>query len=326
MMPDHMQQAIMTVARTDVATLHEAFTVQQALDDIRSRGLGERIVYFYVVDSEGALVGVVPTRRLLIAPLEQRLSEVMIRRVVTIPEEATVLDALEAFAIHRLLAFPVVDRQRRIVGVVDVGLFSDEVFDLTEREQMGEVFEAIGFRVSEVRDASPFRAFRFRFPWLTATIVSGTLCALLVSAYEVTLAQALVLAFFMTLVLGLGESVSIQSMTVAIHALHSTRPTLRWYAAAFRREVGTALLLGAACGVTVGAIVWLWRGTAVEAVAIGSSLVLTLAAASLFGLSVPTVLHALRLDPKIAAGPVTLALADVCTILIYFALATALLR
>jgi magnesium transporter len=64
----------------------------------------------------------------------------------------------------------------------------------------------------------------------------------------------------------------------------------------------------------------------VEAVAIGSSLVLTLAAASLFGLSVPTLLHALRLDPKIAAGPVTLALADVCTIVIYFMLATALLR
>ncbi|PWB70277.1 MAG: magnesium transporter MgtE [Holophagae bacterium] len=325
-MTDHMQQPIMTVARTDVATLHEAFTVQQALDDIRSRGLGERIVYFYVVDADGALVGVVPTRRLLIAPLEQRLSEVMIRRVVTISAEATVLDALEAFAIHRLLAFPVVDRHRRILGVVDVGLFSDEVFDLTERERMGEVFEAIGFRVSQVRDVSPLRAFRFRFPWLTATIASGTVCALLVSAFEVTLAQALVLAFFLTLVLGLGESVSIQSMTVAIHALRSTRPTLRWYVSAFRRELGTALLLGAACGLTVGAVVWLWRGAAVEAVAIGSSLVLTLAAASLFGLSVPTLLHALRLDPKIAAGPVTLALADVCTIVIYFMLATALLR
>ena len=325
-MTDHMQQPIMTVARTDVATLREEFTVRQALDDIRSRGLGERIVYFYVVDAEGALVGVVPTRRLLIAPLEQRLSEVMIRRVVTIPEDATVLDALEAFAIHRLLAFPVVDQQRRIVGVVDVGLFSDEVFDLTEREQMGEVFEAIGFRVSEVRDASPLRAFRFRFPWLTATIASGTLCALLVSAFEVTLAQALVLAFFLTLVLGLGESVSIQSMTVAIHALRSTRPTLRWYLAAFRRELGTALLLGAACGLTVGAVVWLWRGTPVEAAAIGCSLVMTLTAASLFGLSVPTLLHALRLDPKIAAGPITLALSDVCTIVIYFTLATALLR
>jgi len=321
-----MQQPVTTVARTDFATLHECLTVQQALDDIRSRGLGERIVYFYVVDDRDALVGVVPTRRLLIAPLDQRLSEVMIRRVVTISETATVFDACEMFAIHRLLAFPVVDPQRRIKGVVDVSVFSDEVFDLTERERMSEVFESIGFRVSQVRDASPLRAFRFRFPWLTATIVSGTVCALLVSAYEVTLAQALVLAFFMTLVLGLGESVSIQSMTVAIHALRAVRPTLRWYVAAFRRELGTALLLGGASGLAVGSIVWLWRGAGLEAIAIGSSLVVTLAAASLFGLSVPTVLHAVKLDPKIAAGPITLALADICTILVYFTLATVLLR
>ena len=324
-MTDHMQQPVMTVARTDFATLHQDLTVQQALDDIRSRGLGERIVYFYVADDSGALVGVVPTRRLLIAPLDQPLSEVMIRRVVTIPVEATVLEALEAFAIHRLLAFPVVDPDRHIVGVVDVSVFSDEVFDLTERERMSEVFESIGFRLSQVRDASPLRAFRFRFPWLAATIASGSLCALLVSAYEVTLAQALVLAFFLTLVLGLGESVSVQSMTVAIHALRSTRPTLRWYARALGRELGTAVLLGAACGVTVGVIAWLWRGTGLEALAIGGSLLMTISAASLFGLSVPTVLHAARLDPKIAAGPITLALADLCTILIYFSLATALL-
>jgi len=115
-------------------------------------------------------------------------------------------------------------------------------------------------------------------------------------------------------------------MTVAIHALRSMRPTVRWYAAAARRELGAALLLGAACGATVGVIVWLWRGAGLEAVAIGGSLVVSLTAASLFGLSVPTLLHAARLDPKIAAGPVTLALADICTILIYFTLASALLR
>ena len=110
------------------------------------------------------------------------------------------------------------------------------------------VFEAIGFHVAQVRDASPLRAFRFRFPWLLATIGSGTLCALLAGRFEVTLARSLVLTFFLTMVLGLGESVSIQSMTVAIQALRATRPTLRWYVRALRREAGTALLLGVGCG------------------------------------------------------------------------------
>jgi magnesium transporter len=323
--PDHLQQPVLTVARKDVATLREDFGVGQALDAIRQRGVGEKIVYFYVVDSNDRLVGVLPTRRLLTAPLEQRLSDVMIAGVVAIPQSATVLEACEAFVLHKFLAFPVVDENQRIVGVVDVGLLSEEAFDIAEREQTDALFESIGFRISQVRDASPVRAFRFRFPWLLATIGSGTLCALLASVYEVTLTRSIVLTFFLTLVLGLGESVSVQSMTVTIQALRVTPPTLGWYVRAFRREAGTATLLGTACGTLVGLIVWLWRDAALAGFAVGASILLALCAACFFGLSVPALLHALKLDPKIAAGPVTLAFTDIFTLLFYFSLAALLL-
>jgi CBS domain-containing protein len=196
--PNHLYQPVLTVARKDVAMLRQDLTVQQALDAIRQRGIGEKIVYFYVVDADDRLAGVLPTRRLLTAPLEQRLADLMIARVVAIPETATVMEACEAFVLHKFLAFPVVDAQRRIVGVVDAGLLTDEAFDIAEREQAEGLFESIGFHLSQVRDASPMRAFRFRFPWLLATISSGTICALLASAYEVTLAKSIVLAFFLT--------------------------------------------------------------------------------------------------------------------------------
>jgi magnesium transporter len=150
---DFVHQPIMAVAEKDVVTLKKDFTVQQALDDIRSRRLGERIVYFYVVDDDGKLVGVLPTRRLLTAPLDKRLSEVMLNEVITLPHSATVLDAFEMFSVHRLLALPVVDEQGRIVGVVDIGLFTDEMFDIAKRERLQEVFELIGFRISQVREA-----------------------------------------------------------------------------------------------------------------------------------------------------------------------------
>ena len=321
--PDHLQQPVMTVARKDVATLRQDLAVRDALDTIRGRELGEKIVYFYVVDEQERLAGVVPTRRLLTAALDQRLRDIMVPRVVAIPHTATLLEACEAFVLHKFLAFPVVDDQRRIVGLVDVSFFTQEVFDIAGRQE--EVFEALGFHVAQVRDASPLRAFQFRFPWLLATIASGTLCALLAGAFELTLARSLVLAFFLTLVLGLGESVSIQSMTVTIQALRAMRPTLRWYVRAFRREAGTALLLGAACGTLVGLIVWSWRGNALAGVSIGASLVLAQSAACLFGLSIPSALHALKLDPKIAAGPVTLACTDLFTLLCYFGVAAWLL-
>jgi magnesium transporter len=211
------------------------------------------------------------------------------------------------------------------VGMVDVSLFTGEVLDLAQGEPADDVFEAIGFHVSQVRDASPFKAFRYRFPWLLATIGSGTVCALLAGAYETTLAQSLVLAFFLTMVLGLSESVSIQSMAVTIQALRGARPTMGWYVRAFKREVLTALMIGLGCGLVVAMIVWAWRGDGIAAIAVGSSVVLSLFFASLLGLSVPSLLHTLKLDPKIAAGPITLAATDIITLLLYFTLGTVLL-
>ena len=318
---EHLNEPVLSFARQDFATLAQGLTVEQALAVIRSKGVGEKVIYFYVVDEAQRLVGVVPTRRLLVAQLNQKLEEFMIRNVFAIPHTATVLDACEFFTLHKFFAFPVIDAERHVIGVVDVSLFTDEVFDIAEREQMEGVFEAIGFRVSQVRDASPLRAFRFRFPWLLTTILSGTFCAFLAGAYKLTLAKSLVIAFFLTMILGLGESVSIQSMTVTIQALRNQKPTRHWYLHTLRREMTTALFLGGACGLLVGLIVLIWQHDEPAAFVIGTSVGFCLCAACITGLSVPTLLHALKLDPKIAAGPITLALADIFTLLFYFSLA-----
>lgn len=151
------------------------------------------------------------------------------------------------------------------------------------------------------------------------------MCTLITSFFEVKLAQILVLAFFLTLVLGLGESVSMQTMTMTIHTLRKMKYTLRWYLESFTRELATGLFLGAACGFLVFLITVLCHPRGLVAVAIGGSIMLVIIAACLYGLSIPSVLHALNLDPKIAASPVTLAITDISTILIYFSVAAAIL-
>ena len=308
-------------AHKDFPLLQAEASVQSALETIRREGIGERVIYFYAVDERGRLVGVVPTRRLLTAAPETALREIMVKRVVALPAEATVLEACEFFVLYKFLAFPVVDSDRHVIGVVDADVFMESVLETEETRSEGErydFFEELGFHLAQVRDASPWRVFRYRFPWLLVTVTAGTACALLAGAFEQTLARSLVVAFFLTMVLGLNESVSAQSMTVTIQALRSARPTWRWFTAAFRRELGTALLLGLACGALVAGIVWIWRNDARAAGVIGGSIAASLVSACLFGLGVPSVLHWLKLDPKIAAGPVTLALADFCALVFYF--------
>lgn len=312
------------LARKDFTTLPRQSTVGAALETIRNRGIGERIIYFYVIDEKDRLVGVLPTRRLLISALDRRLEDIMLTPVTAIPASATALEACEFFVLHRFLAFPVVDDHRHLVGVVDVSQFTGEVLDLAERAQTDTTFEALGFRLSEVRKASPWVAFKYRFPWLLATIAGGMACAVIAARFEQTLAAVVVVAFFLALVLGLGESVGAQSMSVAIQRLRALAPTWRNYRAAFKREFLTALLIGGGCGITVFVLAWIWRGSLAAAAVIGVAIGLSLILACVFGLTVPWLLHGLKLDPKIAAGPVTLALTDLTTLLIYFHLATLL--
>jgi magnesium transporter len=320
-------------ARKDFPLLDADMKVGEALERIRREGVGERVIYFYAVDEKKRLVGVVPTRRLLTAPLETPLREIMVRRVVAVPATATVLDACEFFVLYKFFAFPIIDENRRVVGVIDVGLFAEEVLQAGDRETQkpsvpvgDDVFEALGFHLEQVRGASPWRGFHYRFRWLLVTVTAGTLCAILAGFFEATLAKSLVIAFFLTMVLGLNESVSAQSMSVTIQALRAAPVTWGWFAAALRREFLTALLIGLSCGALVGAIVWVWRKDVPGALVIGGSIVISLVSACLVGLCVPSLLHRFKLDPKIAAGPVTLALADTFALVIYFTSAWLVLR
>mgnify|MGYP001085757943 CR=1 FL=1 len=312
-------------ARKDFNSLNKNLTVDEALRKIREEGIGERIVYFYVVDDEEKLVGVLPTRRILTAALEKKIEEIMVNRVAALPSSATVYDACEFFVTYKFLAFPIVNEERKLVGIVDVNLFTEELLnidpDIDERQQVDDVFEQIGFSIDEIKNASPIKAWKIRLPWLLATVTSGTVCALLTGLFETTLAESLIIVFFFTLVLGLGESVSIQSMTVTIQALHSSAPSLKWYVKSFLREMKTAFLLGLSCAAIVAVIVILWKRDFTAAFVIGFSVMMVQLIASVWGINVPTILHKTKLDPKISSGPITLALTDICTILMYFGLA-----
>jgi len=321
MKEDYLNQPVGALASTDFTAFNQHLTVAEALTQIRERGVAQQIIYFYVVDAEQRLVGVVPTRRFLVASPDARLDGIMISRMVTIPVTATVLEACEMFLLHKFLAFPVVTAERKLMGVVNVGMFTEKVFDASEKEHMDDVFQRIGFRVTEVQTASPWRAFRLRFPWLIATLGGGISCAMLAGHYETTLATSIILAFFLALVLGLSESVSAQSVTVTVEALHGRKADGTWLRRAVRKEFMTALMLGGMCGSIVCAVAWLWRGNGIAALVIGGSITVSMLASCLIGVVVPALLHRLKLDPRIAAGPVSLALADIFTLLVYLNLA-----
>lgn len=320
------QESIASLVKTRVTRLNADLTVEEALALLKNDESDDGgVLYLYVVDARGRLAGVLPTRRLLTAPNDQKLKAIALPSVITLTSRATVVEACEMFLKHKFLAFPVVDDDFRLIGMVDVSMFAEKIVDLTERKNADDVFELLGFRMSQLKRASALETWRYRFPWLLTTLASGTICAFLAGAFEQTLAHTMVIAFFLTLVLALGESVSIQAMTLTMQRLRFTRPSLRWFGRTLLGDSTVASLLALASAIVVSAVVLVWKGSPAVAGVIGSAVFLSLLAASALGLAVPSILHGLRLDPRVAAGPVTLALTDVCTILIYLVLSNAFL-
>ncbi len=170
--------------RRDFTRLLSTQTVGEALQSLRDRPPEGRIIYFYVVDSDDRLVGVIPTRRLLLSSLEASVADVMVPRIVALPATAMVLDACEFFIQHRFLAFPVVDENRRLVGIVDVELYTAELSQLGDKPAADDLFQLIGVHVANARPTRPVRAFWNRFPWLICNVAGGILAAFLSGLYQ----------------------------------------------------------------------------------------------------------------------------------------------
>ncbi|MBX9579288.1 MAG: CBS domain-containing protein [Gemmataceae bacterium] len=326
-MPDAvLNEPVGRHARTDYATLYPDRTVGEALDHMRRFPPPGRIIYFYVVDDQLRLVGVVPTRRLLLSPTDTLVRDIMIREVIAVPADATVLEACEFFTLHRLLAFPVVESGRRLVGVVDVELYAEELAETGDEAPPGaardDLFQLIGVRLTRTQQTRPLRAFRGRFPWLLCNVAGGTLAAILAGFYEAELNwNHAVLALFIPVVLALAESVAIQSVTLALDGLRASPPTWGELGRRLRYEGATGLLLGAATGLLVAGMAAVWQGVPVLFLIVAGGIGLGVTGAAVCGLAVPYILRLLERNPHLAAGPIALTCADVLTLLAYFNLA-----
>jgi magnesium transporter len=311
-----LQSPVHEYMRTDFIQLLPDLTVAQALESILEKQPAGRIIYFYVADRDGRLLGVVPTRRLLMTPRDKQLSQIMVAPVIAIPQSATILDACEFFIFHKLLAFPVVDEERRIVGLVDVELYTRELRDMDQQVSYDDLFQLIGVYASEAQQRSVPALFRRRFPWLLATLAGGLLAAVISDHYYDIASLSLVVPF-MPLVLALASSITAQSVSLALQTLHGHSATWAALLAKIKLELATGSMLGMACGSIVAMVVLFWKSNLMAALSLLGAIVGSAACAAGLGLALPYLFRLLRRNPQVAAGPIALASADSVTLLVY---------
>jgi magnesium transporter len=300
----------------EFVSLRASMTVDHALEFLRRASPdAETIYYLYVVDRENRLRGVLSLRELIVAAPSTQIGDIMDPDVVRVTTGTDQEEVARIIADYDLSVLPVVDEEDRLVGIVTV----DDVLDVVELEATEDIHRLGAAPVDiDYARARPWLLFRKRVPWLVLLVVSMTLTFNVISHFEDILAEVVVLAAFIPLLIGTGGNVGAQVATLVVRALATRDLELRDYLRVLAKEIGTGLMLGVAFGVFVMGYVLVFRLEAGIALALGITMLLIALTANLVGASLPFLFRRLGIDPALTSSPGITTIMDVVGLLIYF--------
>lgn len=321
------------------ARLRPEMTVDEAIGYLRrqTRERVESIYYAYVLDQESRLLGVVSFRQLMMARGDARVRDVMAKDLVTVLDEMDQEAVGRLFAQYDLLAIPVVDSRGRMQGVVT----ADDIVDVVREEATEDIQKIGGTSALEAPylQVGFVEMFQKRAVWLVILFVSGTLTVSAIRHFQGTLDEVKLLAFFMPLIISSGGNCGSQASTLVIRAMALGELRLRDWWRVFLREIAAGLALGALLGTLGLLIVVAWHHVSGDptniplrehflliGVTIGVSVVGVATWGTMVGALLPFALKRLGLDPASASAPLVATLSDVTGLVIYFSVATVLLR
>jgi magnesium transporter len=281
----------------------------------------EMVFYLYVENETGQLVGVTSLRGLLTNPPSATLSELMTTEVITVPPDTDQEEVARIVSRYDLLAIPVVDGGRRLLGIVTI----DDVVDVIHEEAVEDMLLMAGVKdEGEQVTGSVVRAAQQRAIWLFVTLFGGIAMAEVIGFFKGPMQEMPVLAGFIPVMMGMGGNVGIQAATIAVRNIATGRAMVAGAPAMIYREARVGLLMGLAFAVVLGAYGWL-KGGPHLGLAIALSILCTVVAAASFGMLVPVTLERIGVDPAVATGPFVTTGIDVVAILIYFGTCVAIL-
>ena len=318
---------------TRYSRLRPDMTVGEAISYLRrdAQTRARTTYYAYVVDHEERLLGVITFRDLIVAPADKLIREVMRTQIISAREEMDQEALSKLFMRHHLLMIPVVDSAGRIKGIVSV----DDIVDVVQEEATEDIQKIGG---AESLDA-PYlqvslpRMIRKRAGWLAALFLGEMLTATAMGYFEAEIAQAVILALFVPLIISSGGNSGSQATTLVIRAMALGEVHLRDWWRVIRREFATGLALGgilAAIGL-VRILLWQFFFHAygehyfLIALTVGVSLVGVVMWGALIGSILPFILRTLGFDPASASAPFVATLVDVTGLVIYFTVAAIIL-
>jgi magnesium transporter len=315
--PDETAGGRMTTA---FVALHLKTTSESAIQILRDVGIENDVPYYlFIVDKDNHLEGVAGLRDLVISRPQTILDDIMDPDVISIPAEADQEEAARIMTKYDLSALPVINYENQLVGVIS----HDDILDVLEDEATEDIYRLSNLTDSDLEpESTTGQQLKGRLPWLILNSITSLVAAWVISNFGDLYVQVAMLAFFQSIVAGLGGSAASQDVVMIVRALALEKITTRQALPILFRQVWVGLLQGAILGVLIGIGVGIWQGNPFFGLVLGLALIGNMIVAATVGTLIPLLLKSLNQDPALSSSVLVTAATDALGFLIYLSLAS----
>lgn len=307
---------------TNFFSLTGETTAEEGLARLRKHAQNESIYYIYCTDENHRLTGVVSLRQLATAPKDRAISHLVKPRVVSVSPFSSSEEVAKLVGQYNFIALPVVDEGRHILGLVTV----DDIVDVIQEQATSEIYAQAGLQEDD-RIYTPIReSVKNRIPWMFLNLGLAAIASWVISLFEETLSETILLASLINIVAGMGGNTAIQTLTVVTRGLAVGDFSFTSYFRAIVKEASVGVINGVSTGLGAAALIYVWKGHLGVSIVIGLSMSINALIAAALGAAIPLLLDKLKLDPAAGSGVLVTTLTDMFSFFSFLGIATLLLQ
>ena len=326
--PEDSAGSIMTI---EYVELNEDLTVAETFERIRQDGVDKETIYTcYVIDKKRYLLGAISAKTLLLASPDEKIGNIMTRDVIFAETSDDVESLANDFRRYGLLAMPIVDHEKRLVGIVTV----DDVLEVQEEEATEdfEIMAAISPSDDPYLKTSVWKLARNRLPWLMLMMLTATITGSIIEAFDSVWERISMLMMFVPMLMDTAGNSGSQSSTLIIRGMAIEEVTVNDVLKVLWKELRVAFICGATLSVVnfVRIIVMYYKTAVVNiwtlSFSVSLALFLTVIMAKSVGCLFPIMAKKLRFDPAVMASPMITTIVDALALLVLFVIVKIMFR
>lgn len=308
------------IMNSEFIEIDENATVKEGIDEIRKYAKQiDHIYHLYVVNDKKQLIGVVQLKSLLIHPLEEKISSVIEEDLIYVHPEADQEEVANVMEKYDLVALPVVDHNKRMLGRITI----DDVVDVIHEEAAEDFQKLAGLSDEEEYSHSIIKVSRIRLPWLLLGLMGELISAVVLASFQASIERIIIASFFIPIVMAMGGSSGTQAAIVVVRSIATGDFFVGDTLKRLTKEFGVAILNGLVCSSVLLLVTYFfWQTQFTFSIILSLSLLIIMTNATMVGAITPLALKRFNIDPAIATGPFVTTTNDILGLIIYFTFIT----